>query len=129
MTFEFLNYIPTPGEKHIGIAKIKAFGKIILRYKLVSRKDGQGFFPMPASYKMPSADGQDNYVSAFMLDSNSDKEDVEELIRLNVRKYMGATAITPPEQSLMPSQAPSVYQQLPKEVQPDLFDDTQGVPF
>ena len=129
MSFEFLMYTPTPGEKHLGIAKIKAFGKIVLRYKLVPRKDGQGFFPMPASYKMPSPDGQDVYVSAFMLDSNSDKEDLEELIRVNVRRYMGQNAIAQYTQSLPPSEAPAVYQQLPKEIQPDLFDDTQGVPF
>ena len=43
--FEFLGYEPTPAEKHLGIVTIRAWGKIILKYKAVARKEGGFFWP------------------------------------------------------------------------------------
>jgi hypothetical protein len=91
MDFEFCGFLPTPGEKHIGIVKIKAFNKIVLRYKIIAKKDGNGYFPTAASYKV-AMDGQDTYVPAFILDSNSDKDDLENLIRTNLRKFLADSA-------------------------------------
>lgn len=85
MDFIFMDYLPTPLEKHLGIVKIKAWGKIVLRYKIVQKKDGHGFFPVAASYKLPGDQGEETYVSAFVLDSNSDKEEVETLIRSKLK--------------------------------------------
>lgn len=84
---EFLNYLPTPSEKHLGIATVKMYGKIILRYKIVPMKDGNGFFPTPASYKITDENGE-RYVPAFMLDSNFEKDELETLIKANIRRYM-----------------------------------------
>lgn len=88
--FEFVDYTSTPTEKHYGIVRIKAFNKIILRYKIMPKKDGSGYFPVCASYKIPIPGADDTYVSAFMLDSNSDKEELENLIRANVKKPIEA---------------------------------------
>lgn len=85
--FEFRGYRPTPGEKHAGIAEVKAWGKIILRYKIIPKKDGNGFFPATASLKINES-GQDVYASAFTIDSNSDREECESVIMSNVRRVM-----------------------------------------
>jgi len=86
--FEFVKYEATPGEKHLGIATMKAFGKIVLRYKIVPNKDGSGFFAASASYKMPSNGGEDAYISAFLLDSRSDEEEMTAMVRANVKKFI-----------------------------------------
>ena len=86
--FEFLEYTPTPQDKHLGIATIKAYGKIILRYKVVSGKDGQGFFLSPASYKMGvDAMGKDVYEKCFMIDSIYENKLLEDCIRAHVNPY------------------------------------------
>lgn len=91
MSFEFIDYIATPEEKHLGIARVKAWGKIVLRFKIVPTKDGSSFFPAAASYKIIE-NGTERYVPAFILDSNSDKEDLESLIKSNVRRFtLGAS--------------------------------------
>jgi hypothetical protein len=87
--FEFVKFEATPGEKHLGIATVKAFeGKITLRYKIVPNKDGSGFFPASASYKMPQVGGEDVYIGSFLLDSRSDEEEMNALIRANVKKHL-----------------------------------------
>lgn len=91
---EFLNYIPTPGEKYIGIATVKLYGKIILRYKIVPTKDGSGHFPAPASYKVG-----DEYAHAFTLDSMSENDELKKLIMSNVKQALQKT-IKPVEQDL-----------------------------
>lgn len=82
---EFLSFIPTTGEKYIGIATVKLYGKVILRYKIVPTKDGSGHFPAPASYKV----GED-YVHAFMLDSMSETEELKKLVMHNVKLALQA---------------------------------------
>ena len=82
--FQFLKYQPTPNEKHLGIATVKAYGKIILRYKIIPTKDGSSFFPCAASYKMPD----DSYISAFILDSNSENEELTSLIKTHIKKFL-----------------------------------------
>lgn len=100
---EFVKYEKVNDEKYLGIATVKLYGKIILRYKIVMNKDGSGFFPAPASYKNPSYPEQ--YYSCFMLDSNSEKEEVENCIRANVKRFMQAE-----QQQHAPQQNPN-YQQ------------------
>lgn len=88
MSYEFMKYDATPMEKYIGIATVKLHGKIVLRYKIVPKKDGSGYFPTAASYKIPGDGGVDQYIAAFMLDSNFEKEEVEKLIMSNVKRIM-----------------------------------------
>lgn len=84
--YQFIKYEPTPTEKHLGIATVKLYGKIILRYKMVATKDGTGYFPAAASYKMPNT--TDQYYSAFMLDSTSEREELEGFIKHHVKSWM-----------------------------------------
>lgn len=104
--FEFIKYENTPGEKHLGIATIKAFGKVILRYKIIQNKEGNGFFPVSASYKMPSQEGQNVYLAAFLLDSRSDEEEISALIRANIKNPLAKSP------SVMAS-LPSVNDEVP----------------
>lgn len=84
--FEFLNYTPTPGEKHLGIATVRIYGKIICRYKIVPTKDGSGFFPAAPSVKI--GEGEQPYKSAFELDSRSEYEELTEIVKKHVRQAM-----------------------------------------
>ncbi len=93
--FEFIKYEPTPSEKHMGIATVKLYGKIIARYKIVPTKDGTSFFPAAASYKVG-----DRYESCLILDSNSEKEELDSMIKAHVRSIQGGGQIVqpPPQQ-------------------------------
>lgn len=73
--FEFVSYDPTPGEKHLGIVTITYLGKMILRYKIMPNKEGKGFYPLMASYKVG-----ERYEIAFELDSNIEKNDLKTFI-------------------------------------------------
>lgn len=79
--FEFISYELTPKEKYLGIATIKAYGKIMLRYKIVNTKDGTGTFPAIASYKKDD----ESYVNAFLIDSRCEEEEVQSLIKRNIK--------------------------------------------
>jgi hypothetical protein len=86
--FEFLEYIPTPNEKHLGIATVMLFGRVFHKYKILPAKDGKGFFPVPASYKVG-----DTYIHAFGLALKKDGSDngtaeLINLIRDNVKRIM-----------------------------------------
>lgn len=84
--YQFMKYEPCQGEKYLGIATIKLYGRIILRYKIVGTKDGLGYFPAAASYKQP---GQgDQYYSAFLVDSNSEKEEIENIVKHGAKMHM-----------------------------------------
>jgi hypothetical protein len=95
MDFQFLEYTATPSEKHLGIVTVKAYGKIILRFKIIPNKDGTGYFVGCASYKMPNAAGGDSYEEAFIIDSNYENKQVNTLIMSNVKQFMGPSAFTP----------------------------------
>ena len=91
--FEFLSYNATPGEKTLGIAKVKIYGRIIALFKIVATKDGASFFPAAPSLKLG-----ENYCSAFQLDSTSEKEELDNLIKSSVKIAMNGTqAIKQPE--------------------------------
>jgi len=83
--YEFISYTPVEGEKHLGIAEVRLWGKIILRYKIVPTD--KGFFPGVVSYKVKE-DGRDIYLQAHMLDSRSEHQKVESLIRSEVSKIL-----------------------------------------
>jgi hypothetical protein len=90
--FEFIKYEPTPSEKHLGIATIKLYGKLLARFKIVPTKDGSSFFPAAASYKVG-----DRYESSLILDSNSEKEELDALIKYQVKLILdgGKPALAP----------------------------------
>jgi hypothetical protein len=94
--FEFLSYESTPGEKYYGIATVRAWGKIILKYKIVPGKDGQGFFPAPGSYKVgiDPLTGKDRYDRIFMVDSSYENKLLEDMIRHHVTPYLSGAPQT-----------------------------------
>src|SRR5574337_1808869 len=110
---QFINYTPTPGEKHMGIATIKLYNRIVLRYKIVPNKDGSGYFPTSASYKIVDEQGE-RYVSAFVIDSNSEKEEIEGIIRANVKKAIA-----------QPSVFSQPVAQSPMQQNPNYMENTQ----
>jgi len=147
---EFIKYEPTPTEKHLGVASVKLYGKIILRYKIVPNKDGSSYFATPASYKMSTPPGTpDKYCEAFMLDSNFEKEEIMSLIHENVRKHMApqASVFSPQPAAQAPAQQKPNYpyqaQQQPayqssqaytqqaqqQEYQSSFLTDTNSSPF
>lgn len=79
---EFKSYQPTPGEKYLGIVTVKRHNDII-RFKWVAKKDGKGCFASSCSIKIVE-DGQDVYLPAFLLDSLTEREEMDTIIRRGV---------------------------------------------
>ena len=79
--FEFLSYTPTPTEKYQGIATIKIYGRIVVRYKIVPTKDGSATFPAAPSLKI-----EDKYYPSFELDSNSESRELQDFIKDSMKK-------------------------------------------
>jgi hypothetical protein len=88
-SMEFLKYEQTPGEKHLGVATIRLWKKIILRYKIVLNKDGSGFFPASASLKLAAtSDRSETYCPSFMLDSSYEAQTVADFIKFHVKSFI-----------------------------------------
>lgn len=115
--FEFMKYDATPAEKHLGIATVKLYGKIILRYKIVPNKDGSGYFPASASYKMSEPGRPEYYVSAFMLDSQSDNEELMNMIRANIKPFISGTQSVFNQQAQASTQPNPNYNPYPQQNQ------------
>jgi hypothetical protein len=103
--FEFVSYEPTPTEpKTLGIATIRAWGKIILRYKIVPGKDGHGWFTAISSMKKsPDEFGKDQYTQSFLIDSNFDVEQIKQLIKHHVSPYEQKTNTPAPQRQNTPA--------------------------
>lgn len=97
--FQFIKFEKTPNEKHLGIATIKMYDKIIARYKIVPTKDGSSFFPAPASLKI-----DDKYFPAFSIDSSTEKDELDDMIKCNVKAIMNGVSI--PQEAPAPIRAP-----------------------
>ena len=87
MDITFMNYIPTPGEKHLGIATVNYKNMILLRFKVTAGRDGKGTFIACASHKVGSGMGSDAYTPSFVLDSRIEHEQVLKLIRENIPQH------------------------------------------
>ena len=100
--YEFMNFTKTPTEKHLGIATVRIDKKYIVRFKIVPNKDGNGFFPASASFKIIE-DSADKYVPAFMMDSNYEKEELESFIKANVKASLQSSqaVVAQPDQVQM----------------------------
>ena len=109
--YEFLNFVATPNEKHLGIATMRLWGKIILRYKIVPKKE-KGQFPSAASYKVVDEQG-DRYIAAFSLDSNMDKDECESIMMANVNRILSG-GVSVNQQQPQYQQPQQQYQQQPQ---------------
>ena len=83
--YEFVRYIPTPTETYMGIAEIFIMSEFSILFKIILRKDGSGFFPAPASFKVKE-NGNDVYLQAFKIDSIRSNEHLNAFIIANVKK-------------------------------------------
>lgn len=88
--FEFIKYEPTPNGKQLGIVTAKAYNKIILRLKVVSKKEGSGYFPTAPAIRLGD-DSNPIYLAAFILDSRSDEEEFIQVIRNGIKPYFTET--------------------------------------
>lgn len=79
---QFVNYIPTPGEKQLGIATIN-YGSVLLRFRINAGKDGTGFYITPSAHKLG-----ERYFDSFEIDSKREHTRVMNLIRDNVNKLI-----------------------------------------
>ena len=108
--FEFLNYFPTPEEKYfMGIATVRFMGKIMLKYKVIEKKDGTGFFVAAPNYRL-NINGEYKYVDAIMIDSQMQRDELLDYIRKEVNMAMNPQApqqqayVPPPQQVQQPQQ-------------------------
>lgn len=102
--FQFISYVPTPNDQFmLGIAKVKAYGKIELRFKHVKTKDGTGTFFCCANYTTQDAANEKKYIACFQIDSRSDEEMLYEIIRQGVAKLAAQRSAMPNQ--VQPSQA------------------------
>lgn len=83
---EFLTFDETPSEKYLGVASLRFFGQIILRYKVQRTKDGNGIFIAAPSFKKVDQSGE-HWCQWFMLDSMSHNETVTNLIKTKVKAH------------------------------------------
>lgn len=86
---EFLAFDETPAEKYLGVASIRFFGQIILRYKVQRTKDGNSIFIAAPSFKKVDETGE-HWCQWFMLDSMSQNETVTNLIKTKVKAYFSS---------------------------------------
>lgn len=91
---EFISYTPTPEDGlQMGVATIKVKGDvpIMLRFKWIQKKDGNGIFPASGSVCVTRGEKKE-YLSCADLDSKSDNELLREFLRENInREIMGAS--------------------------------------
>ena len=93
--FKFIKYQPTPDDQFmLGIASVLLYGKIIVRYKLVQSKDQKGNFFCVANYTL-TEHGEKKYIPCVMMDSNSDKEMLEDFIRDHVNAAIHGKSANP----------------------------------
>lgn len=104
---EILKFEETPEQNFVGVAHVRLFKSVILRYKVVNNKDATGYFIVAPSYKR-EIDGTEKWNQWFMLDSQYFTEEVVETIRAYINNYFSshsALAKTQPKQNTPSSYA------------------------
>lgn len=94
MTTEFISYEPTSGQSYEGIITFMRHGKDLLRYKWVAKKDGKGHFASPPSMKLVDEEGE-RYVGSHLVDSRSDDEEMQAILRKGVNAYLQVKGVRP----------------------------------
>lgn len=84
---EFLKWIPVTGEKHVGIAIVRYERRFIFRFKILPSEQG-GYWATTASLKTGVYNGKDKYENAFSLDSDYEKDALNEFVIENVMAHM-----------------------------------------
>lgn len=102
---EFLSFIKTPQEKHVGIATIRVDRRFIFRFKVSQNPKGEGFF-----CNEPAVKGIE-YEDAFQFDSSYEEKEVKKFILSHVKQAL--------QEKVQPFS--NSYQQMPEEA-PQQFE-------
>ncbi len=100
--FEFKSYTPTPNDQYmLGLAKVKLFGKIVINFKHVKTKDGNGTFFCTNNYTLTDTTGEKKYIPCVLLDSRDDEAELQEFIREKVSQVtrLHSASLAQPVQS------------------------------
>lgn len=98
--YEFLSYIPTPGEKHLGVVTIRCWGKIVLRYKINAGVNPGSWFGTISSIKQGIGEnGKDNYEKSFVIDSSYEAEQIKKFIEKHVNLHISPQNAKPTSNS------------------------------
>lgn len=91
---EFISFIPTPGEKALGIASI-LYNGLILRFKIIQSEKG-GLFVQALSCKVKDPiSGEEKWLKAVTIDSNAEHERVDAFIRHHAKIAINSTSARP----------------------------------
>ena len=85
MKIDFVDYKPVIEEKYLGVATVTVDDKFTFRYKVFPGKEGKGVYFLAPSLKV-----KEDYVSGFEFDSKKLESAVVNVIRDNVRQYLGS---------------------------------------
>lgn len=86
---EFLEFVKTPGEKHIGIATVRLDRRFVFRFKVSPSVNANSIWITKAAYKCGTRqDGKDNYEDAFEFDSSFEKKHIESFVEENVNRIL-----------------------------------------
>lgn len=121
--YEFLKYIPTPGEKHLGVAVVRFERRFIFRFKILPTEAG-GLWATSGSLKTGSFNGKDKYENCFELDSSYDSDSLKAYVVENVQVYLNRAAAPQSQSAFTPSPQYQPQYQAPAPVmeQGSIFD-------
>jgi hypothetical protein len=118
--FEFKSYTPTPDDQYmLGVAKVKLYGRLVVHFKHVKTKDGQGTFFCAPTVQTKDAMGEKKYLPAFLLDSRDDEDALDEAIRKGVNAVLAqrngqqSQSMQYPHGLCQPVQVPTSMDQMP----------------
>ena len=81
--FEFIRYdAANAGEKHLGVATIKIYGKFIVRVKEIFTKNGVNTFLAPPAVKIG-----DDYEKGFEIDSKSEQVEFDKFVQFHIAEF------------------------------------------
>ena len=100
--FEWMKFIKTEGEKHLGIAIIRYERRFIFRFKIMPSEHG-GYWATTASMKTGNTGGKDKYEPAFSLDSDYEKSQMMDFVLACVEQELSKQSNT--SSSVFSSQA------------------------
>lgn len=104
---EILKFEETPEAKHLGVAHVRLFRQVILRYKVQEKTDGVGYFINPPAYKREFSDGTEKWTKWHLLDSQVFQEEVRDQVESYVHIHMtNKSALSTQQPTLNPHQAP-----------------------
>lgn len=96
---QFLRYVAINKNNLMGVAYIAVplqdMGQIMLGFKIMSRKDGVGYFVSDPTFYH---EAEDKYRPYFMIDSNILKDEIEEFVRKNVSPLINQSQQAQPAQ-------------------------------